>query len=237
MHSTKPSYSSSSSSSSSFPSPTRSPFHPPRYRLVLSFKRARAQNRPTPDSTKPAVGRVIHRIKGAVDSLARERSSRAVLELDTAHTFAHLSAQIAGLQTAFTTLADGVIDELDAQREEHARWRRESERWVGKMAHLESEIWKRCDVVDDALDEKNAVSRATFDKLRDEMGHAERAVTEARMALIDAERREAETAHAMASLRAKAEGADLRLQDQVRLLCFTHRSVSTFDRIPFQLTG
>ena len=218
MHSTKPSYSSSSSSSSSFPSPTRSPFHPPRYRLVLSFKRARAQNRPTPDSTKPAVGRVIHRIKGAVDSLARERSSRAVLELDTAHTFAHLSAQIAGLQTAFTTLADGVIDELDAQREEHARWRRESDRWVGKMAHLESEIWKRCDVVDDALDEKNAVSRATFDKLRDEMGHAERAVTEARMALIDAERREAETAHAMASLRAKAEGADLRLQDQVRLL-------------------
>ena len=142
----------------------------------MSFKRARAQNRPTPDSTKPAVGRVIHRIKGAVDSLARERSSRAVLELDTAHTFAHLSAQIAGLQTAFTTLADGVIDELDAQREEHARWRRESDRWVGKMAHLESEIWKRCDVVDDALDEKNAVSRATFDKLRDEMGHAERAV-------------------------------------------------------------
>ena len=142
------------------------------------------------------------------------------------------------MQTAFTTLADGVIDELDAQREEHARWRRESDRWVGKMAHLESEIWKRCDVVDDALDEKNAVSRATFDKLRDEMGHRRArgdGGEDGRSSTRSEGRRRRRTRWRRCAR--KPEGADLRLQDQVRLLCFTHRSVSTFDRIPFQLTG
>lgn len=50
------------------------------------------------------------------------------------------------------------------------------------------------------------------------MGYAQSAVSEARLALAEAERREAEMGHALQSLQLKAEGADLKLQEQIHAI-------------------
>lgn len=50
--------------------------------------------------------------------------------------------------------------------------------------------------------------------------------SEARLALAEAERREAEMSHALQSLQAKAEGADLKLQEQINAIAVRSSQVS-----------
>ena len=55
------------------------------------------------------------------------------LEQESAQTFQYLCTQVAGLQKAFTTLADSVIEELDTVREEQRQWAEERDTWAASM--------------------------------------------------------------------------------------------------------
>lgn len=189
----------------------------------------------------PVVGRVITQLRGAVESLHRENQSQVKLEQETAQTFDYLCAQVASLQRAFTTLADAVIDELDAVRDDQAQFRQERDEWTKRVMRIERDVQKRVTAVDswqrenDAIrndllvfkSEQAAVNDAQVDAeamrddleaLREEMTVARDAVAEARAALAEAERREAEMSRAMHVLQRKAESGDLKLQEQVNAL-------------------
>jgi hypothetical protein len=187
---------------------------------------------------KPIVGRVIHQLRTAVESLSKENASQAKLEEESAQTFQFLCTQVTALQRAFTTLADAVIEELDTVRDDQVQWRQEKEEWVHKMTSIERDVERRVAAVDSWREENDALRgellafkteqagvnssqvnvetmRDHLEDLRAEMGYAQSAVSEARLALAEAERREAEMGQALQSLQLKAEGADLQLQDQI----------------------
>ena len=71
--------------------------------------------------------RVVKQLQSTVDNLLREQASHARLESTSRETFAHLAAEIERVRSAVATLADAVIEEMDAVRADHAAWRSEKE--------------------------------------------------------------------------------------------------------------
>ncbi len=54
--------------------------------------------------------------------LQKESEEQIVLENESAQTFTYLCQQVSALQRGFTSLADAVLEELDAVREESVRF-------------------------------------------------------------------------------------------------------------------
>ena len=87
--------------------------------------------------------RVIHTLRNAVDQLRRDSEEQLAAEQEAASTVHYLCAQVAALQRGFTILSDAVLEELDAVRDESARWASEREGWASRMAALESDVLRR----------------------------------------------------------------------------------------------
>ena len=108
-----------------------------------------------------------------------------------------------------------MIEELDQVREDQAAWSAEREEWAHKMTRLERDVQKRISAVDTWQHENEVASvrqdlksfrqeqrvvnsqvvsvetmRDHLEDVRAEMGYAQSAVSEARLALAEAERRE-----------------------------------------------
>ena len=173
------------------------------------------QAHPNFDPSTKAGAHVLSRVARAVDAMEREQLSSAKLELDSSRTFSHLSTQVAQLKRAMTALADAVVGELDEIRADHDAWRL-------RMERHERVIEEKVAAVDATRADKDAVrrlardeARAALYELKAEIGNATECVADARAALAETERRNAETGAALARLKDVARASDVKLQDQV----------------------
>ena len=173
------------------------------------------QAHPNFDPSTKAGAHVLSRVARAVDAMEREQLSSAKLELESSRTFSHLSTQVAQLKRAMTALADAVVGELDEIRADHDAWRL-------KMERHERVIEEKVAAVDATHADKDAVrrlareeARSALYELKAEIGNATECVADARAALAETERRNAETGAALARLKDVARASDVKLQDQV----------------------
>ena len=114
--------------------PRRIPPRPPRPSPTQPPSPVSAPLSPPPEthaSYDPKT-RVVKQLQSTVDNLLREQASHARLESTSRETFAHLAAEIERVRSAVATLADAVIEEMDAVRADHAAWRSEKRR--GRVA-------------------------------------------------------------------------------------------------------
>ena len=147
--------------------------------------------------------------------MEREQLSSAKLELESTRTFSHLSTQVAQLKRAMSQLADAVVGELDEIRADHDAWRL-------KMERYERVIEEKVAAVDATRADKDAIrrlareeARSALYELKAEIGNATECVADAKAALAETERRNAETGAALARLKDVARASDVKLQDQV----------------------
>ena len=173
------------------------------------------QAHPNFDPSTKAGAHVLSRVARAVDAMEREQLSSAKLELESSRTFSHLSTQVAQLKRAMTALADAVVGELDEIRADHDAWRL-------RMERHERVIEEKVAAVDATRADKDAVrrlareeARSALYELKAEIGNATECVADARAALAETERRNAETGAALARLKDVARASDVKLQDQV----------------------
>ena len=173
------------------------------------------QAHPNFDPSTKAGAHVLSRVARAVDAMEREQLSSAKLELESSRTFSHLSTQVAQLKRAMSQLADAVVGELDEIRADHDAWRL-------KMERYERVIEEKVAAVDATHADKDAVrrlareeARSALYELKAEIGNATECVADARAALAETERRNAETGAALARLKDVARASDVKLQDQV----------------------
>lgn len=64
---------------------------------------------------------------------------------ETADAARYLQVQVASLQRGFNSLADAVIEELEAVREESGNWPRERSKWIDAMKLLRDEMQEKLD--------------------------------------------------------------------------------------------
>lgn len=173
------------------------------------------QAHPNFDPSMKAGAHVLSRVARAVDAMEREQLSSAKLELESSRTFSHLSTQVAQLKRAMSQLADAVVGELDEIRADHDAWRR-------KMERHERVIEEKVAAVDATRADKDAIrrlareeARSALYELKAEIGNATECVADAKAALAETERRNAETGAALARLKDVARASDVKLQDQV----------------------
>lgn len=183
---------------------------------------------------KPVVGRVIHTLRGAVEQLQRDSEQQIALEHESAQTFAFLCQQVAALQRGFTTLADAVLEELDAVRDESVRWQDEREAWAASMKELAGETRRKLQELDRwqaesvavkadqlaarndlelhkqqlaELDSRLSAFKGNMDEFRVEIGYAQSAVAEVRAGLGEADRRDTEQSRAIGGLSERLDTA------------------------------
>ena len=156
------------------------------------------QAHPNFDPSTKAGAHVLSRVARAVDAMEREQLSSAKLELESSRTFSHLSTQVAQLKRAMSQLADAVVGELDESRADHDAWRRKRERH-------ERVIEEKVAAVDATRADKDAIrrlareeARSALYELKAEIGNATECVADAKAALAETERRNAETGAALA---------------------------------------
>lgn len=173
------------------------------------------QAHPNFDPSTKAGAHVLSRVARAVDAMEREQLSSAKLELESSRTFSHLSTQVAQLKRAMSQLADAVVGELDEIRADHDAWRL-------KMERYERVIEEKVAAVDATRADKDAIrrlareeARSALYELKAEIGNATECVADAKAALAETERRNAETGAALARLKDVARASDVKLQDQV----------------------
>ena len=173
------------------------------------------QAHPNFDPSTKAGAHVLSRVARAVDAMEREQLSSAKLELESSRTFSHLSTQVAQLKRAMSALADAVVGELDEIRADHDAWRL-------KMERHERVIEEKVAAVDATRRGQGCVrrlareeARSALYELKAEIGNATECVADAKAALAETERRNAETGAALARLKDVARASDVKLQDQV----------------------
>jgi len=97
-----------------------------------------------PRRVKPAVGRVMHTIKDAVQQLQKDSDEHFFLEQESADSFKYVCSQVKALQKGFTTLADAVLEDLDSVREESQKHLEERDNWQRSFNQLAAEVRGRC---------------------------------------------------------------------------------------------
>ena len=178
----------------------------------LADQEARHKNvlRPKGTSSYDPKTREMRRLSVVVEKLALEQRESLAAESAAADVFSAVSDRVAVLEKAFGDLADAVSDELTAARLERQKWSADLDVIRG--------VVDACDEKTNACVERCAKLATTFDdheNARLEARTAASAVVEARAVLAEAERRAAETAERLQSLRDVAHDADAALQAQV----------------------
>ena len=178
----------------------------------LADQEARHKNvlRPKGTSSYDPKTREMRRLSAVVEKLALEQRESLKAESAAADIFSAVSDRVAVLEKAFGDLADAVSDELTAARAERKKWSADLKAARGVVDACDEKTKKcveRCDALQTTFDDHESA--------RLEARTAASAVVEARAVLAEAERRAAETAERLQSLRDVAHDADAALQAQV----------------------
>jgi len=123
-----------------------------------------------------------------VSQLQRESEAALALEAESASINQQLALQVAALQRGFSSLADAVLEELEAVRDESMRWPEERTSWVNAMERLRDDMDTKLQRMEARHDE----GQAALDKAwgENQQLRAENDVLHARLSELEARNNE-----------------------------------------------
>ncbi|CAG9461915.1 unnamed protein product [Pedinophyceae sp. YPF-701] len=89
--------------------------------------------------------RDVGSIRTKLDDVTKRLECNTALESESAEMNEHLVLQVAALQKGFNMLADAVVEQLEAVRDESSRWPEERRGWVRSMDDLRKDMQRRMD--------------------------------------------------------------------------------------------